>query len=443
MDDPRRDYLVEQAVHWAAINGLTMLSKRDGKVDGIQHCPMALKPFVIPAAAYQDAVSYALPFNRLVDHVSRDTAFLYRALESVEGSDEFTAQLIRISKAVHAREGGLRQKVALGFNRSDYMFNDLAVAAEANAAAAAAAVAGGGGGEGGAWSREAATAKAKCAMQQVELNTISASFGVLSSRISQLHQFMQARFGQAAEFDLPANDVTSHLSAAIAAAHRTYCLKDSSASSGAAAAAAEPAAVDAFGSSGSVVVVFVVQEGETNIADQRPVEYALFNTYMIEVERLTLAQVYARTVRIACVCACGVYGGGGYFGIGSRSYGLQTGFLRGLRWGNLVFAASVGPDIASLLAQSLCRTHCRRCLGLQREGGEYALTLPRRFRNRCRRMQLLQRPPTDVCSCTRLWSRQALSDDGAGRLILDGGREVSVVYFRSGYSPNDYKSKVG
>ena len=268
--------LVEQAVHWAASNGLTMLSKRDGKIDGIQHCPMTLEPFFIPNESFQQALSYALPFNLMADRVSRDTDFMYSALGGVQGSDEFTANLIRISKVVNAAEGGLRQKVALAFNRSDYMLNE-----------------------------------ADGKMLQVELNTISASFGVLSGRISKLHQFLQRRFGESEDLELPANNVTVGLADAIAAAHNLYQLNHAAPNT-------------------KAVVVFVVQSGETNISDQRPVEYELFDKHEIEVVRLTLAQIHARS---------------------------------------------------------------------------------------------------------------SLSGDAAGRLLLDGKQEVSVVYFRAGYSPNDYKGQ--
>ena len=252
--------MVEQAVHWAASNGLTMLSKKDGKIEGLQHCPMTLEPFELPQAAFEQAQSYALPFNVLVDRVSRDTEFMYHALEGVVGSDEFTANLIRISRAVNFPEGGLRQKIALGFQRSDYMLNE----ADGN-------------------------------MLQVELNTISASFGVLSDRISRLHRFLQARFRQSEGLALPTTNVTQGLANAIAAAHTLYNLNHTSGSS---------AAVS------GTVVVFVVQGGETNIADQRPVEYALFEKHGVRVVRLTLAEIHARTVRpcptqrhSACGCA--------------------------------------------------------------------------------------------------------------------------------------------
>ena len=159
-------YLVEQAVHWATSNGLTMLAKGpDGKtIVGIQHCPMTLAPYTVPQGAFAKIVSYAQPFNALVDRMSRDTEFLYGVLDGVAVTDEFTANLLRISRAVNFPEGGLRQKIALGFHRSDYMLNS---------------------GDGG-----------PCEMLQIEINTISASFGVLSDRISRLHRFLQARFGQ-------------------------------------------------------------------------------------------------------------------------------------------------------------------------------------------------------------------------------------------------------
>lgn len=238
--------LVEQAVHWAVSNGLTMLAKKDGKIDGARHCPMSLEPFTIPESAYEQATSYALPFNELTDRISRDTAFLYEVLGGVAGSDEFTANLIRISKVVNSAPGGLRQKIALAFNRSDYMLNE-----------------------------------SDGRMLQVELNTISASFGALSTQLTKMHRFLQSRFGVAEGLVLPKNEVTTELAGAIGAAHRLYEMN--------------------FPSTAKQVVVFVVQDNEVNIADQRPIEYSLFDNHGVSVVRLTLAEVHARTVTyIAC-----------------------------------------------------------------------------------------------------------------------------------------------
>lgn len=246
--------LVKQAVDYAASSGLTMFKKgEDGTISGIQHCPMTLAPFALPRAAFEQVLEYALPFNRMVDRISRDTAFMYEALEGVVGSDAFTANLLRISKAVNFHETGLRQKIALGFHRSDYMLNE----ADGN-------------------------------MLQVELNTISSSFGVLSDRIASMHRFLQQRFGQTPDFELPANNVTQTLAHSIAEAHRLYELNHS---------------LRGGGPGAGTVVVFVVQHNETNIADQRPVEYALFEKHGVPVIRLTLADVYARTVRLVQVCA--------------------------------------------------------------------------------------------------------------------------------------------
>jgi glutathione synthase len=279
-----KENLVEEAVHWAASNGLTMLVKGpNGAIDGIQHCPMTLEPFVVPVTAFNQGVSYALAFNEMVDSISRDTSFMYNALKGVEASDEFTAQLLRISKAVNSREGGLRQKVALGIHRSDYMLN-----------------------------------KTDGNMLQVELNTIASSFGALSTRISKLHRFLKDRFGQKAEYTLPNNNITSNLAQALATAHSTY-------------ASATKRVHDSCQNNNvdvsKTIVIFVVQHGETNISDQRPIEYALFENHDVPAVRLTFADIYART---------------------------------------------------------------------------------------------------------------ALAADGSGRLILDGIYEVSVVYFRAGYTPNDY-----
>jgi len=70
--------------------------------------------------------------------------------------DEFTARLVKLCKQVEAE--GVNQRTYLGVFRSDYML------------------------DGGA------------TLLQIELNTIAASFGCLSARVSRLHRFLLERY---------------------------------------------------------------------------------------------------------------------------------------------------------------------------------------------------------------------------------------------------------
>ena len=101
-------------------------------------------------------------------------------------------------------------------------------------------------------------------IQQVEINTIAASFAALSSKTAQVHRYLAARdlfFNEAdpSTIDvtvsaLPANKALANLSLGIAEAWKLY------------------------GDAHSYVLM-VVQSGERNMFDQRAIEYELFDKY--------------------------------------------------------------------------------------------------------------------------------------------------------------------
>jgi glutathione synthase len=111
-------------------------------------------------------------------------------------SDEFTTRLLKIMKTVHAE--GVRQKVAFGIHRSDYMVHKGQK------------------------------------LQQVELNTISSAFGALSSRTSLLHDYILQNWlrTQGANFKLPPpNKTLETFTAAFKLAVDTYAAGRSAATS--------------------------------------------------------------------------------------------------------------------------------------------------------------------------------------------------------------------
>ncbi|XP_030885157.1 glutathione synthetase-like [Leptonychotes weddellii] len=95
-----------------------------------------------------------MDFNMLVDAVSQNAAFLEQTLSSTIKRDNFTARLFDIHKQV--LKEGIAQTVFLGLNRSDYMFQR--------------------------------NADGSTALKQIEINTISASFGGLASRTPAVHR---------------------------------------------------------------------------------------------------------------------------------------------------------------------------------------------------------------------------------------------------------------
>lgn len=136
-------------------------------------------------------------------------------------------------------------------------------------------------------------------LKQVELNTIASSFAGLASSVATLHGFLTERMekdGRLNDFleenhkcvtgsdgtgttrGVPESPAMTQLPLAMSLAHDRYCqrfVKDSS---------ARP------------TVLFVVQPNETNTVDQRLLEFALWKNHQVPVVRMSLADIYVKTI---------------------------------------------------------------------------------------------------------------------------------------------------
>ncbi|KAF9464200.1 hypothetical protein BDZ94DRAFT_1162615 [Collybia nuda] len=143
------------------------------------------------------------------------------------------------------RDEGLVQPLHLGLFRSDYLLH--------------------------------APEREPISLKQVEFNTISVSFGCLSERTAGLHRYLNDftnYYNTSSHFkseNFPVNNTISGLVEGLAEAHQTY----------------------------NVVgllyhrsqILFVVQPGERNVFDQRPLEYELLKNHSILVIRQTFDEL--------------------------------------------------------------------------------------------------------------------------------------------------------
>jgi len=136
---------------------------------------------------------------------------------------------------------------------------------------------------------------AKYEIKQVELNTIAASFAGLSTRVANLHRQLVGRFGpDVAEFldvnrqavvpgsttgQVPINPALEKLPLAFHTAHKQYKQRFND----------DNGAGD---KKKDIVVLMVVQEGETNTVDQRMLEFALWENHAIPVVRMSLTKLF-------------------------------------------------------------------------------------------------------------------------------------------------------
>mmetsp|Transcript_84294 Transcript_84294/g.272864 ORF Transcript_84294/g.272864 Transcript_84294/m.272864 type:complete len:496 (+) Transcript_84294:131-1618(+) len=246
--------LLQPMVHFAELHGLLYAGEdQNADASSATQCPVAMLPFVIPTKAFNDAVALSPLWNKLVDAVARDVGWLHTTLEPAAQADPFTRRLVKMSKALHSE--GLRQQLMLGIHRSDYMLHEPEGSPEAPR------------------------------FLQVELNTIASSMASHSANARALHHYMLDRYGRGSDVvaralcehygvagdellkQLPENRTLQHIPAAIATAHHAYGVT-------------------------SAAVLFMVQHGERNFADQRWIEYALWEQHGVAVMRRTLSEVH-------------------------------------------------------------------------------------------------------------------------------------------------------
>lgn len=268
--DEQRDYLAAQATDYALAHGIVyrpvvVAPATAPASDSAIHAPFSLFPSPFPRPLFDKAQAIQPAYDLLYAQVSSNHTFLQRVIgESVVHVDEFQKQLWDIYVAV---KDDLVQPLSLGLFRSDYLLHD----AQSEQATQA----------------EMGSRSGQLELKQVEFNTISASFGALCTKVNALHRhlaettdYLHAHKSLEDLGNLPSNDAQDVLSGGLAAAHSAYVSRVDN---------ADPK---------STYVLFVVQDGERNAFDQRPLEHAL-QRQGIRVVRQTFSQIAERMSSIS------------------------------------------------------------------------------------------------------------------------------------------------
>ncbi|GJJ07834.1 hypothetical protein Clacol_002039 [Clathrus columnatus] len=199
------------------------------------HAPITLFPTPIPRRLFEQAQKVQSIYNNLYARVALDDAFLDKVMGAVEGVgrvDDFVGRLWAGWK-----KHPMVQSLHLGLFRSDYLLHEDQSGAST--------------------------------FKQVEFNTISSSFGPLSSQTAKMHRYLLASTGYYGSdpvlntSNMPVNNTLSGLVEGLVFSHRAY-------------------------GNESARILFVVQDGERNIFDQRWLEYELLEKHSIRVLRKTL-----------------------------------------------------------------------------------------------------------------------------------------------------------
>ncbi len=227
-------------VHWSLTHGIIMSCKNlptePLSTLKVTHAPFTQTSYNYPLESFLKAKKLAPIFNNLIHKVSLDQDWLLEVLKTTAHNDNFTGRLLQIYKYV--LDEGIKQKITLGINRSDYMLHQV----ESDVRS----------------------------LLQVEINTIASSFGSLSTKISEMYQ----RFENSQPDEtsgIPFNSALSDIAEGIFAAHSSYKSPKSSTT--------------------KPIVLMVVQPGERNVADQRLLQYAI-EQHGVECRRATFDQIF-------------------------------------------------------------------------------------------------------------------------------------------------------
>jgi len=248
--DGMANKLIPFANSYSASFGLLL----EKKYKTYEPAPISLLPNVFPKKEFDRAVELAPKMNKLMDAISYNEEFLLEELDGVD--EEFTGKLVEMFREIYLSENHKEAKFAdrLGILRSDYMLTNPGYQ-----------------------------------LKQIECNTIASSFAGLATRVSKFHDLMCSRFlkdlEQWFEYNrnlfnpelegggkIPENTALVKLAYSMNIAHMRYISRHNVLSS-------------------SSVILFVVQEGETNTIDQRLIEYTLLAEHSIKVIRLSLKEI--------------------------------------------------------------------------------------------------------------------------------------------------------
>ncbi|XP_072553580.1 glutathione synthetase [Salminus brasiliensis] len=212
--------LEEVAKDTALLHGVLMRTRdKPNSPEVVSYAPFTLFPSPVPKALFHQALEVQTHFNRLVDRISQNPLFLEEALASTIKVDDFTAKLFSIYRQVQQEPQTL--PIVLGLNRSDYMLDQ--------------------------------SADGRTSLKQIEINTIAASFGGLTSRIPDIHRHILKVANRLQERrQILDNNPAAGLAKGLAKAWELY-------------------------GSERAVVMFLVEDVQRNIYDHRYVENELWS----------------------------------------------------------------------------------------------------------------------------------------------------------------------
>ncbi|KAG5292925.1 glutathione synthetase [Histoplasma ohiense] len=256
----QQEYLLSTVKAWTLHHGLCVkpsLAPIETELDSQRalatNAPVTLFPSLFPKSCFDYATAIQREYNELYARISCDETWLGKIIEELKDVDDFIANLWKVHLNVQ-REGYV-QPLALGLFRSDYITHRPPGSAEPY-------------------------------LKQVEFNTISSSFGGLSTLVTALHtDLLSLPPGNPITYPPhpilkdhrpPPNTAVATLANGLASAHIAYGPSKSE-------------------SPLPLCILFVVQAGERNLFDQLELSTRLTDFHKIPVFRLTTTDILGLT----------------------------------------------------------------------------------------------------------------------------------------------------
>ncbi|SCU96474.1 LAMI_0F06678g1_1 [Lachancea mirantina] len=236
--------LIPEVLQWSIANGL-LLYPPNFEIDKPCNAPTTLFPTPFPKKSFQHALALQTIYNEVYAKVAQGASddWLVGEIDNLAHFDpEFTGRLWGLY--LKAKVQGISQKISLGVFRSDYLLDNE-----------------------------------KLEVKQVEFNTVSVSFGGLSSKVCELHKYLNdsGKYDMSSkdsfyQQEIPVSDSDLKLAKGLAEGAKAYKTR-----------------------TGKPIVAFIVQNGERNVFDQKILEYNLLRHFGVRSVRITIQGIHELT----------------------------------------------------------------------------------------------------------------------------------------------------
>lgn len=226
--------IVSKAKDWAIMHGIGIRSTTAFNEDSINFAPFILLPSTFPRREFEKSIEIQTTLNELMHRVAHNQKFLKETLKETIQVDEFTGNLYKIWETV--MEEGIKQKLSLGLNRSDYMVHS----GKSNK------------------------------IKQVEFNTISVSLAGVGNGVSIYNRYVLEELGHYDKIqNLPENSALSGMTMGLLEAWKIY---------------GDPKAA----------ILVIIEDVTYNICDQRFHEFELKRLNpRVKLMRRTLTEIHS------------------------------------------------------------------------------------------------------------------------------------------------------